>query len=121
MNKDVIQFQPLTVIDVKNEAAIETDGYLNLPLCLINDHVIRMSIMTEPFYLHYHPNSDETFIVIEGAIYIDLETHTLELLLGQLFTIPVNVKHRTRPKGKRSVNLTFEHTAIQTVKVITDV
>lgn len=74
--------------------------------------------MTEPFYWHFHPNSDETFWVVEGAIYIDLETHTVELSPGQLFTIPRNVKHRTRPKGERSVNVTFEHHAIQTVRIL---
>jgi len=112
-----MKFQPLTVIDIKSEADIKTSDYLNLLLCSINDHVIRMSIMTEPFYWHLHPNSDETFWVIEGSIYIDLETHTVELLPGQLLTIPMNVKHRTRPKGERSVNLTFEHNAIETVRL----
>lgn len=84
---------------------------------MINDHVVRISIMTEPFYWHLHPESDEIFLVIEGSLYIDLETHTAELLPGQLFTIPKNVKHRTRPKGERSVNLTFEHNAITTVRL----
>lgn len=112
-----MKFQPLKVIDIKSELKVKTSNYLNLPLCSINDHVIKMSIMTEPFYWHIHPNSDEIFLVIEGSIYIDLETHTVELLPGQLFNIPMNVKHRTRPKGERSVNLTFEHNAIETVQL----
>lgn len=117
MNNSETKFKPLTVIDLNTESSIKTSDYLNLPLCLINDHVVRMSIMTEPFYWHFHPNSDEIFLVIEGSIYIDLETHTVELLRGQLFTIPMNVKHRTRPKAERSVNLTFELNAIETVKL----
>lgn len=112
-----MKFQPLTVIDIKNESNVKTSDYFNLPLCAINDHVVRISIMTEPFYWHLHSNSDEIFLVIEGSIYIDLETHTVELLPGQLFTIPMNVKHRTRPKGARSVNLTFERAAMETVKL----
>ncbi|MBA3649272.1 MAG: cupin domain-containing protein [Chitinophagales bacterium] len=112
-----MKFLPLTIIDINSESKDEVSDYLNLPLCLINDHVIRMSIMTEPFYWHLHPNSDEIFLAIEGSLYIDLETHTVELLPGQLFTVPVNVKHRTRPKGGRSVNLTFEHNEIKTVKL----
>ena len=115
-NKDS-KFRPLTVIDVKKESAIKVADYLNVPLSLVNDHVVRMSIMTEPFYWHLHPDSDETFLVIEGSIYVDLETHTLELMPGQLFTIPMNVKHRTRPKGERSVNLTFERREMTTVKL----
>jgi len=41
----------------------------------------------------------------------------VELLVGQLFAIPKNVKHRTRPKGARSANLTFECEALETVKL----
>ena len=72
--------------------------------------------MTEPFYWHMHPNSDESFLVIEGAIFIDLENTTVELFPGQFFTIPKNIKHRTRPHGERSVNLTFERQNMETVK-----
>ncbi|MEJ1237422.1 cupin domain-containing protein [Chryseolinea sp. T2] len=72
--------------------------------------------MTDPFFWHYHPNSDETFLVTDGVLCIDLEDHTIELAAGQLFTIPANVKHRTRPKEGRSVNLTFERASIETVR-----
>ncbi|WP_236050049.1 cupin domain-containing protein [Hymenobacter negativus] len=73
--------------------------------------------MNEPFYWHYHPNSDEVFWVVEGTLCIDLEEGTVELSPGQLFAIPANVRHRTRPLGVRSVNLTFERADIETIKV----
>lgn len=117
MNNHNTKFQPLTVINIQKESAIKVDDYLNVPLSLVNDHVIRMSIMTKPFYWHLHPDSDETFLVIEGTVYIDLETYTVELTPGQLFTIPKDVKHRTRPKEERSVNLTFEHREMKTVRL----
>jgi mannose-6-phosphate isomerase-like protein (cupin superfamily) len=73
--------------------------------------------MTEPFYWLYYPNFDETFLVMEGILCIDLEDHAFELTPGQLFTIPANVAHCTRPKHRRSVNLTFEREGIETVKL----
>ena len=112
-----MKFPSLTIIDLKNESTAHTAEYANLPLCLVNDHVVRMSVMTEPFYWHLHPNSDEVFLVVEGGLYFDFETYTVELLVGQLFAIPKNVKHRTRPKGARSANLTFEYGALETVKL----
>ena len=105
----------LTVIDLSAEIK-GVDFYKNILLSLTNDHVIRLSVMTEPFYWHYHPNSDETFLVTDGVLCIDLEERTIELAVGQLFTIPANVKHRTRPKEGRSVNLTFESDSMETVK-----
>ncbi|MES2266975.1 MAG: cupin domain-containing protein [Bacteroidota bacterium] len=104
--------QNLTVIDIAKNSV--TDVYKNIPVAIINDHIVRMSVMTEAYFWHYHPNSDETFLVIEGSIFIDLEDKTIELLPNQLFTIPKNVIHRTRPNGSRSVNLTFESTDLTT-------
>jgi mannose-6-phosphate isomerase-like protein (cupin superfamily) len=107
---------PLTVINLK-EHTPEVNTYKNIAVTLTNDHIIRLSVMTAPFYWHYHPNSDETFLVTEGVVCIDLEDRTVELAAGQLFTIPANVKHCTRPLGARSVNLTFELNDMETIKV----
>lgn len=105
----------LTVTDISQHAA--TDVYKNNPVALVNDHVVRMSVMTEAYFWHFHPNSDETFMVIEGSIFIDLEDKSIELFSNQLFTIPKNVIHRTRPNGSRSVNLTFESVDLTTEPV----
>ena len=106
----------LTVADI-HELAGEMQSYANFPLAAVNDHVVRVSVMTEPYFWHMHPNSDESFLVMEGSIFIDLDSTTIELLPGQLFTIPKNTPHRTRPGGRRSVNLTFEGQDIETLKL----
>jgi mannose-6-phosphate isomerase-like protein (cupin superfamily) len=73
--------------------------------------------MTEPYHWHFHPNSEETFLVIEGRLSIGFESGSLELDPGQLLTIPRGVRHRTRPVAARSVNLTFELGQSETVAV----
>lgn len=113
-----MQATPLTQIDINELTKSITDSYANFTVAELNDHVVRVSVMTESYYWHYHPNSDETFMTLEGVLLIDLKTETIELLPGQLFTIPKNIVHRTRPKGKRSVNITMEHSQLKTV--ITD-
>jgi mannose-6-phosphate isomerase-like protein (cupin superfamily) len=107
---------PLTVIDIQQQTKDNTTGYANIPLTVVNDHVIKVSVMTQPFYWHLHPNSDETFMVTEGSVFIDLEEKTVELIPGQLFTIPKNTKHRTRPGNGRSVNITIERVDMETVR-----
>ena len=107
----------LTKIDIGELTHTVTTDYANFTAALVNDHVVKVSVMTEPYFWHYHPNSDETFITIEGVLLIDLETEIVELLPGQLVTIPKNVAHRTRPKGDRSVNITIEHSQIETVRI----
>ncbi len=104
------------VITLKAESSTQL-GYDNHPIAKINDHVVRIATMTEPYHWHLHPNSDETFLVIEGRLSIEFEGGSLELYPGQLLTIPRGIRHRTRPVGTRSVNLTFELAQSETVEV----
>ena len=108
----------MEITDLDKIAAGTVSGYKNAIVSQVNDHVVRMSVMTEDFFWHYHPNSDETFIVLEGILLIDLETEILELAKGQMATIPKNVAHRTRPKGERSVNLTVELAEMETIRIL---
>ena len=110
--------EPLVLIPIDiTQETNQVNYYKNIPLSIVNNHTVRLSVMTESFYWHYHPNSDETFLVLEGILCFDLEDRTIELMPNQLITIPINIVHRTRPKHDRSVNLTFELENIQTVKL----
>ncbi len=106
----------LTVIDLPKEAST-SETYKNIPVASTNDHVVRLAVMTEPYFWHMHPDSDECFLVIEGTLIIELENRTVELNPNQIFTVPRNVIHRTLPKGERVVNLTFEIGSATTVKI----
>lgn len=106
----------LEVITLKTESSAYS-GYDNHPIANINDHVVRLATMTAPYHWHFHPNSDETFLVIEGRLSIEFESGPIELGPGQLLTVPRGVRHRTRPVGARSVNLTFELAQSETVAV----
>ena len=90
-------------------------AYDNHVLAAANDHVVRIGTMTGPYHWHSHPDSDEVFLVLEGGLYIDFEDGTVEVPPGHLITVPRNVRHRTRPMGDRSVNLTFERAAASTI------
>jgi mannose-6-phosphate isomerase-like protein (cupin superfamily) len=104
------------VITLKAESSVHF-GYDNHPIAKINDHAVRIATMAEAYPWHFHPNSDETFLVIEGRLSIEFESGSLELDPGQLLTIPRGVRHRTRPVGARSVNLTFVLEQSETVGV----
>jgi len=92
-------------------------GYDNHPIARINDHVVWIATMVEPYNWHFHPNSGETFLVVEGRLCIEFEGGSRELAVGQMLTIPRGVRHRTRPVGERSVNLTFELAQSETIAV----
>jgi hypothetical protein len=48
------------IIDLARAAAGASGSYANFALTRVDDHVVRLSVITEPFYWHRHPDSDET-------------------------------------------------------------
>lgn len=104
------------VLDTAALAGKVTSDYDNRPLATVDDHVVRMSVMTEAFYWHQHPDSDETFLVLEGRLEIAFEEGVIELTSGQMATVPAGRVHRTRPLTPRTVNLTFERADAATVR-----
>ena len=105
------------IIDTLKLTSSTSGKYTNMILDRTNNHLIRLSVMTGPFYWHRHPNSDETFMVLEGVMALDLLNTTLELSQGQMYTVPMGTIHRTRPITERSVNITFELADMETVRI----
>jgi len=91
-----------------------TEAYRNASLGEVNDHQIRMSVMTGQFPWHRHPDSDETFFGVDGELVIEFADREVVVKPGQFVTIPAGTLHRTRPAGERSVNLTFERIGAET-------
>ena len=92
-----------------------TEAYRNVALGQVNDHEIRLSVMTRQFGWHRHPDSDESFLGVDGELVIEFEDREVRLKPGQLVTVPAGTLHRTRPAGARSVNLTFERSNAGTI------
>jgi mannose-6-phosphate isomerase-like protein (cupin superfamily) len=106
--------QHLPAIVTLSREASGQEKYSNHAVAQVNDHVVRISTMTEPYHWHSHPNSDETFLVVEGGLVIEFEQGEIQLAPGQMATVCRGMRHRTRPVGRRSVNLTFEAAATKT-------
>lgn len=102
-----MQNSSFAVIRLSSESTT-AERYDNHPIANVNDHEVRISTMTEAYHWHCHPDSDETFLALESGLFIDFDDRTVELLPGHLITVDRGVRHRTRPMGERSVNLTFE-------------
>lgn len=108
-----------THVDLASAAAAVSGAYANFPLTEVDDHVVRMSVMTEPFFWHRHPDSDEVFLVIEGEVLLETAIERVELSPGQLYTVPAGVAHVTSPLSPRSVNITIEKLGMSTERLPT--
>ncbi len=107
--------QALSPVDPLEISHDVTQAYHNRRIAAVNDHEVRMSVMTHAFPWHHHPDSDESFYCIEGELVVEFTDGAVTLRPGQFLTVPAGVRHRTRPAGERSVNLTFERLSAETI------
>ena len=114
MNEPV-RYPSLQVVDLAAEGAGGDETYRNTVIYQVNDSYLRLAVFDEEYLWHYHPTSDELFIVVDGCLAIDLaDGREFRLLPWQSVTIPGGIVHRTRAIG-RTVNLCFEEAAAETV------
>jgi len=115
------RYGPMTVVDIRSEEAGVTDSYKNQVLLNTNQECMRLSVFEGEYRWHHHPDSDELFLVVAGALQIDLAGGSrIELAEWQSVVIPAGTVHRTRAIG-RTVNITYEKNGAQTVFVETAV
>lgn len=94
-------------LDVQQLTQGITEDWKNFPVALINDHVVRLSVLEKDFHWHQHTQSDEFFYVISGELFVDFENKTEILTPGQMIKVPKGVVHRTRANNKTTL-LCFE-------------
>src|ERR1044071_7291060 len=112
-----LQYPALHVINLKEEGAKVADPYRNMVINRVNGSCLRLAVFDGEYRWHYHPTSDELFIVVEGCLAIDLAGgRELRLQPWESVTIPAKTIHRTRAIG-RTVNICFEELGAETVFV----
>lgn len=115
--KEPVRYPALQVVDLFEEGAAVTERYQNMVINRVNDSCLRLAVFEEAYRWHFHPTSDELFLVVDGCLAIELPGgHELRLKRWQCVTIPAMTHHRTRAIG-RTVNLCFEKLEAETVFV----
>ena len=115
--REPVRYPPLHVMDVTQEAAAIQSEYRNIVLTQVNQGCVRLAVMSGEYPWHRHPHSDELFLVVDGALTIDLaDGRSLTLGPWQAVTVPADTVHRTRA-ATRTVNLCFEDLGADTVFV----
>jgi mannose-6-phosphate isomerase-like protein (cupin superfamily) len=61
-----------------------------------NGHDLMVVKVQGEFVWHAHPETDDFFLVLHGALMIDLPQGTVTLHPGQAFVVPAGVQHRPR-------------------------
>ncbi|CAG9611414.1 hypothetical protein BACCIP111899_00585 [Bacillus rhizoplanae] len=94
-----------------------TEQHKNFVVSNVNNHCLRIAVFTGEYDWHFHSNSDELFMVLEGELLIDFQDReTIALKPNDTLCIPAGTIHRTRAL-ERTVNLCFEDVDADTVIV----
>jgi len=60
----------------------------------MNDYQFKIVKIQGDFVWHDHPDTDETFIVLDGRLRIDFRDGHVDLGTGEMFVVPKGVEHK---------------------------
>jgi mannose-6-phosphate isomerase-like protein (cupin superfamily) len=69
----------------------------------MNDYQFKLVRLAGDFVWHDHPETDETFIVLDGSLRIDFRDGNVTLGAGEMFVVPRGVEHK--PYAEREVQV----------------
>jgi mannose-6-phosphate isomerase-like protein (cupin superfamily) len=96
---------PATAIDLIGKIAL-IDGYWQPRVVAeMNDYQFKVVKLKGDFEWHRHDATDETFLVLEGELHIDVrdgapDDRVITLHAGQMTVIPKAMWHRPRANGE---------------------
>jgi len=73
----------------------------------LNGQHVKLAKLQGEFVWHHHENEDELFLVVKGAMTIELRDRDVHLAEGELFIVPRGVEHRPVAKEEAHI-LLFE-------------
>jgi mannose-6-phosphate isomerase-like protein (cupin superfamily) len=92
-----------SAINLQAKFALVTEHWTPKVIAEMNDYVFKVVKLQGDFVWHKHDTTDETFLVIEGHLRIDLKDGAVHLGPGELFVVRKGVEHK--PSAKSEVKL----------------
>jgi hypothetical protein len=89
-------------LEMKLEKINFADKFGNLPvgdyavglIAKMNDYDFKIVKFKGDFVWHSHPNTDETFIILEGTLIMNFRDYKVEVNAGEMIVIPKGVEHK---------------------------
>lgn len=69
----------------------------------MNDYHFKLVKLKGEFVWHKHDETDEVFIVLEGAMWIEFRQGRVKLQAGEMFVVPKGAEHRPVSQSECSV------------------
>jgi mannose-6-phosphate isomerase-like protein (cupin superfamily) len=80
------------------------DDYSVRIVAKMNDYEIKIVKFKGEFVWHSHPDTDETFIILDGKMIMHFRDKLVELNSGEMIVIPKGVEHKpTSTEGYKAI------------------
>jgi mannose-6-phosphate isomerase-like protein (cupin superfamily) len=101
-------------VDLASVLATFTEPWSPRTVAVLNDYDIRVVKTRGEFTRHSHPDTDEVFIVLRGALTIRLDDDEVTLGPGQLYVVPRGIHHQPVSETGADVILVEPSTTVNT-------
>ena len=96
---------PNSAVDLADKLAAFSDYWSPKVVARMNDYEIKVVKLQGRFTWHSHADTDELFLVLDGALTIQMRDGDVTLTSGQLFVVPRGVEHCPVAEGEVQVIL----------------
>jgi mannose-6-phosphate isomerase-like protein (cupin superfamily) len=92
-------------ISFAEKLGLITDHWQPRVVAEMNDYQFKLVRIEGDFIWHAHADTDETFIVIDGALRIDFRDGAVTIGPGEMFVVPKGKEHKPYAAGEVSMLL----------------
>jgi len=87
-------------INLADKLARFSDQWSPRIIAQMNDYHFKLVKIQGEFVWHAHDDTDEVFIVLDGALTIHLRDGQVDLRAGEMFVVPRGVEHKPSAKDE---------------------
>lgn len=81
-------------INLSEKLSLFSDHWSPKVIAEMNDYQFKVVKVQGDFVWHDHPDTDETFLVLEGTLRIDFRDGAVTLGPGEMVVVPKGVEHK---------------------------
>ena len=87
-------------INLQRKFELFTEHWSPKVIAEMNNYQFKLSKLEGDLIWHNHPETDETFVVVEGHLRIDFRDGEVHLGPGEMFVVPKGVEHKPFAEGE---------------------
>lgn len=105
----------LEKISIAAAEKLSDHPWFNRTLCTVNDSAVRIGVFHGEFHWHAHEKEDEFFLVLDGALEIEIEgREPVRLNRLEGVVVPKAVRHRPKAPNGATVLMVEKDTIVPT-------